>query len=137
MAGAIGERIGLVAGVPDWYEPTQFDQFGGLPFNAPYPRARGETLGLSVFEWSGGHPRRLASYLKILGLANLSIVSDEKQPAVLGGRLGDQPEQQLGADAGGIPLGKHEPRTGEIPQLAGEGGPGRGWRRRSSSSLNM
>jgi hypothetical protein len=83
LAGAIGERIGLVAGVPNWSEPMQFDQFGGLPFNTPYPRAPRETLGLSVFEWSGGHPKRLASYLKLLGLANLSVISDEKRPELL------------------------------------------------------
>lgn len=83
LAAAIGERIGLAVGAPNWSEPVKFDQFGGLTFSAPYFRANGETLGLSVFEWSGGHPRRLASYLKLLGIANLSIVSDEKRPELL------------------------------------------------------
>jgi hypothetical protein len=83
LAGALGQRIGLVAGPPRWDEPVQFDQFGGQPFHTAYPRASGETLGVSVFEWSGGHPRRLASYLKLLGLANLNIVTDQRRLELL------------------------------------------------------
>lgn len=83
LAGAIGQRIGLLAGAPRWDAPLKFDQFGGESFHSVYPRQRGETLGVSVFEWSGGHPRRLASYLKLLGLANLDVVTDQKRLELL------------------------------------------------------
>jgi hypothetical protein len=62
-------------------------------------------------------------------------LGDEEQLAAFRRRPGGEPEQQLGADAGGVALAEDEPRR--LQGSRSPGGPGRGRRRRSSSSLNM
>jgi hypothetical protein len=71
VAASMYERL---TSLPE-FDPTQvypIAVFGSRPFNTSYPRPLSSTVGHSFFEWDGGNPWRIASYMSMLGLGNLT-----------------------------------------------------------------
>jgi Glucosyl transferase GtrII len=47
--------------------PTRIDVFGGQPIHSIYPVVESSTIGASFFDWDGGNPIRISSYMNLLG----------------------------------------------------------------------
>lgn len=71
LAGALYERLSATPGF-DAKRSYALSVFGAQPFVTTYPRPPGSTVGYSFFEWDGGNPWRIASYMKLLGYSNLT-----------------------------------------------------------------
>ncbi|WP_181182963.1 glucosyltransferase domain-containing protein [Mesorhizobium sp. B3-2-1] len=71
IAGAIYERLSNTPGF-DAKRTYVLSIFGSRPFVTNYPRPPASTVGYSFFEWDGGNPWRIASYMKLLGYSNLT-----------------------------------------------------------------
>jgi hypothetical protein len=68
MAGALSERIARIASSEASERPITLEVFGYQAFQTPFPRINSSTIGASFFEWDQGNPRRIATYMKLIGL---------------------------------------------------------------------
>ena len=77
LAEQIYQRIVQIRGkAPEGQnQPVEF--FGAQVFNSPYPRVYSSTAGYSFFEWDGGNPYRILSFLRLLGHSDLSPIDDK------------------------------------------------------------
>lgn len=53
-------------------QPVEF--FGAKSFVSPYPKVASSTAGYSFFEWDGGNPYRILSFLRLMGHADLTAI---------------------------------------------------------------
>ncbi|RUX09378.1 hypothetical protein EOA30_03845 [Mesorhizobium sp. M8A.F.Ca.ET.059.01.1.1] len=70
LAASIYDRLSDTPGF-DAKRTYAVSVFGSRPFETVYPRPPNSTVGHSFFEWDGGNPRRIASYMSLLGYSNL------------------------------------------------------------------
>ncbi|TIO54556.1 MAG: hypothetical protein E5X80_11500 [Mesorhizobium sp.] len=77
LAAAIYDRLAATPGF-DAKRSYALSVFGGLPFATNYPRPPSSTVGYSFFEWDGGNPWRITSYMKLLGYSNLNGPTDQQ-----------------------------------------------------------
>lgn len=77
LAAAINERLATTPGF-DPKTTYALSTFGGQSFVTPYPRPPTSTIGHSFFEWDGGNPYRITSYMRLLGFAKVRGPSPEQ-----------------------------------------------------------
>lgn len=83
LALALSERIASVAGPAEAGKPLVLDVFGFQSFKPPYPRKDESTIGVSFFEWDGGNPHRIVTYMKLIGLPTFGIVAPSQRAGLL------------------------------------------------------
>ncbi|CAN7157841.1 glucosyltransferase domain-containing protein [Mesorhizobium sp. LjNodule214] len=71
LAASIYNRLSETPGF-DAKHAYALSVFGAQPFVTNYPKPPSSTVGYSFFEWDGGNPQRIASYMKLLGYSNLN-----------------------------------------------------------------
>ncbi|MDR7222769.1 glucosyltransferase domain-containing protein [Aminobacter aminovorans] len=77
LATSVQQRLSLAPG----FDPKityALSTFGSRPFTTVYPRPDNSTVGHSFFEWDGGNPWRIASYMRLLGFTNLTGATPEQ-----------------------------------------------------------
>ena len=77
MAGALSERIARIASSTASERPLTLEVFGYQAFQTPFPRINSSTIGASFFEWDQGNPRRIATYMKLIGLPAFNVEPPE------------------------------------------------------------
>lgn len=79
LASSIYDRI---AGVnPDFNrnQVYRIDFFGAKPMENVYPQPQEGTMGASLFQWEGGAPGRMVSFMRLIGYPNLQpLPKDER-----------------------------------------------------------
>jgi hypothetical protein len=75
-ANAIYQKIAEAQ--PRWERSTIYPiaVYGGWPFDSPYKKVVTSTAGASFFEWGGGNPYRIVSFMKLLGYGNITVAPD-------------------------------------------------------------
>lgn len=80
LAASVYERIATTNEDFDRRKTYPVDFFGSKSLDVkPYPSAPTSTLGRTFFDWDGGNPLRIVTYMALLGYDNLTTVSADRR----------------------------------------------------------
>lgn len=85
MAESVYQRVATANLSFDRRQPYQVDFFGAKSVNiSRYPAVATTTLSRSFFDWDGGNPDRIVTYMTLLGYDNLRTVDRERRRRLIG-----------------------------------------------------
>ena len=61
----------------------KYDFFGSHSFNSPFKKVRTSTIGSSFYEWDGGNPNRIISFMNVIGYDDIKPISKEKRKELI------------------------------------------------------
>jgi hypothetical protein len=70
---------------PEWDRSRTYPLlvYGAWPFVSTYERHWSSTAGASFFEWDGGNPARVVSFMKVLGYSNIEMAAEQRRKELL------------------------------------------------------
>lgn len=71
LAAAIYDRLAEIIPEFDPRSPYRVDFFGAKSPSTIYPKVVTTVIGSSFFDWDGGNPYRIVSYMRLIGFENL------------------------------------------------------------------
>lgn len=75
LAGEIYTRITESVPAFERQDELPVDIYGAKSYRSPFPRVATSTIGGSFFEWDGGSPERILTYMRLLGYEGMRPVT--------------------------------------------------------------
>lgn len=84
LAAEIYYRITTLIPGNDKLSSYKVDFFGSKPFNNIFPRIATSTIGGSFFDWDGGNPDRIVTFMKVIGFDNINTIDSGQRRELVG-----------------------------------------------------
>lgn len=75
----------LVESLPDdkLLSDYKIDFYGAKPFKSIFPYVPTSTIGHSFFDWDGGNPLRIVSFMQLIGYYDVSVINCDERNALI------------------------------------------------------